>query len=206
MSRMPQPFRILFVCTGNMCRSPLAELLARARLAASGAVGVEVESAGTHGVSGAPVHPDTAEVLMRLGGDPAGFIARRLTKEMVDSADLVLTATREHRDFVAAMCQQADGRVFTILEFCALASAVSAASLTPASDAGDRARALMTAVAPLRRGMDAEPAGVLDIADPVGRPMAVQEAAAAAIARALDCPLRLIAGQPQGSARDGGSP
>ncbi|MGE5289863.1 MAG: hypothetical protein ACM3ML_22280 [Micromonosporaceae bacterium] len=202
---MRQPFRILFVCTGNMCRSPLAERLARARLAASGVVGVEVESAGTHGVSGAPVHPDTAEVLMRLGGDPAGFVARRLTKEMADVADLVLTATREHRDFVSATCLEAAGRVFTILEFCALAGAVSPASLAPAREAGDRARALMAAVAPLRHGTDAEPAGALDIADPVGRPMAAQEAAAAVIARALDCPLSLIAGQPQGSTRRGGS-
>lgn len=205
-----QPFRILFVCTGNMCRSPLAERLARARLAAAvegraEAVAVEVESAGTHGVTGAPVHPDTAEILRELGGDPEGFTARALTKEMVGAADLILTATRAHRDFVAATRPGAAARTFTILEFCALARAVRPAAIARAADAGARARALTAAVAALRDGMNHRPSGGtgrhpgasrLDIPDPVGRPMAVQRATAAAIAQALDVPLGLIAGAP----------
>jgi low molecular weight protein-tyrosine phosphatase len=195
---MRQPFRILFVCTGNMCRSPLAERLARARLLGRGAVAVEVMSAGTHAVVGAPVHSDTADVLLRLGGDPAGFTARQLTEEIIGSADLILTATAAHREFVVAMCPGAVGRAFTILEFCALAATVPAASVKAAADAPGRARALTAAVSALRREMADVPPGGLDIPDPVGRPMAVQEATALAIARALDRPLALIAGDAHG--------
>ncbi len=193
---MRQPFRILFVCTGNMCRSPLAERLARARLLANGAAAIEVASAGTHAVVGAPVHPDTAAVLRRLGADPAGFAARQLTGEMAGSADLILTATAAHREFVTGMRQDAAERAYTILEFCALAGAVSVASVAPVGVAPDRARALTAAVAASRSRLAGEPPGGLDIPDPVGRPMAVQESTGLTIERALHRTLTLIAGGP----------
>src|SRR4051812_10984921 len=76
------PFTVLFVCTGNICRSPVAERVARAFLdAALGAEAacIHLGSAGTRAVVGSGVHPDSAAVLAGLGGKPAGFAARQLT-------------------------------------------------------------------------------------------------------------------------------
>ncbi len=193
---MRQPFRILFVCTGNMCRSPLAERLTRASLARTGTAGIDASSAGTHAVVGAPIHPDSAVVLQRLGGDPAGFIARQLTKQIVDNADLILAAARPHREIVAALCPDATARTFTLREFAALAAAVPPGGISELDDPGGRARALTAAAAPLRGQLAAWPRERLDVADPVGRPMAMQEATARAIAEALTGPLSLLAGTP----------
>jgi protein-tyrosine-phosphatase len=193
---MRQPFVILFVCTGNMCRSPLAERLARAWLTRAGTLGVAASSAGTHAVVGAPMHPDSAAVLRRLRGDPDGFVARQLTEEIADDADLILTAARVHREIVAELCPAAGARTFTLREFAALAATVPVGDIAGIDDVAARARALTTAAAPLRYRLAAWPPHELDVPDPVGQPMAVQEGTALAIAAAIAGPLGLIAGTP----------
>ena len=73
-------FRVLVVCTGNICRSPMAEHLLRAGLAARGVEGVEVSSAGTHGLVGEPVQQHASAVLTERGIDHSAFAARRLIR------------------------------------------------------------------------------------------------------------------------------
>ena len=97
--------RLPFVCTGNLCRSPLAEGLTRAWPARASAVSprdVEVLSAGTDAPAGEPVDVRSAAALVRLGGDPAGLRATPLTAEPARSADLVLAMTRRHLRVVLA--------------------------------------------------------------------------------------------------------
>lgn len=122
---MPVPsFRILVVCTGNICRSPLAERLLRTRLDARlGEDGpqVVVGSAGARGLDRSPMDRHAAAELRRLGGDPDEFSSRPLTDVHVTEADLVLTATREHRSAVLSRFPEALRRTFTLLEFAALA-------------------------------------------------------------------------------------
>jgi protein-tyrosine phosphatase len=109
--------RVLVVCEGNMCRSPLAERLFAARLP-----GVEVSSAGTHaGGVGAPMDPQAAAELVRLGGSAEGFRASRVTVRELDEADLVLTATTRIRARVLGLSPRAMRRTFTLLEFAGLA-------------------------------------------------------------------------------------
>jgi low molecular weight protein-tyrosine phosphatase len=197
---MRQPFRILFVCTGNMCRSPLAERLTASWLARVGppaANAIGVASAGTHAVVGAAMYPDTAAVLRRLGGDPAGFAARQLTGQIIDAADLILTAARAHREIAGELLPAAAARTFTLREFAALAAATGHRGGTETAEAGDvaaRARALTAAAALARGELAGWPPSKIDVPDPVGQPMAVQEAAAALIADAIAGPLGLIAG------------
>jgi protein-tyrosine phosphatase len=69
-------FTVLVICTGNICRSPLAERLLRARIATD--ADIRVESAGTHGLTGRPIDRDSATALRELGVDPDGHEARRL--------------------------------------------------------------------------------------------------------------------------------
>ncbi len=184
-----------------MCRSPLAELLARGWLArgwlARGEMAaIDVSSAGTHAVVGAPMYHETAAVLRSLGGDPAGFVARQLTRQIADEAELILTAARSHREIVAELCPGAAVRTFTLREFAGLAAAVPAGDIIRIDDAAARARALTAAATPLRDQLAAWPPDKLDVPDPVGQPMAVQEATALVIAGAIAVPLGLIAGAP----------
>lgn len=110
---MADRFDLLFVCTGNICRSPTAELYAAHHLDPER---FRVHSAGTHGLDGWPIEPSAARRLADLGIGCDAFRARRLTAEMVERADLVLTATRVHRDQVVALVPDARGRTFTMRE------------------------------------------------------------------------------------------
>lgn len=88
---------ILFVCTGNTCRSPLAEALLRQKLEERGLAGVSVASAGTGAWDGAPASEGAYLVALEHGLDLSAHRARLLTKELVQGADMVLTMARHHR-------------------------------------------------------------------------------------------------------------
>lgn len=90
-------FRVLVVCTGNMCRSPMAEVLLRAALEDNGADDVIVESAGTGAWDGAPASEGAYLVSLEHGFDLSSHRARMLTRELVQAADLILTMSRHHR-------------------------------------------------------------------------------------------------------------
>ena len=79
---------ILFVCTGNICRSPMGEALLRHSLTAAGA-DHPVASAGTHAMDGGPATGHGIEVLGDRGIDLTGHLSRHLNAEIVDGADLI---------------------------------------------------------------------------------------------------------------------
>jgi protein-tyrosine phosphatase len=193
---LQETYRILIVCTGNICRSPFAERLLRARLherLGADAASIEVSSAGTWGLVDEPMQAESAETLLRYGGDPDGFAARALTPEQIEEADLVLGLTREHRSKVVMMSPRATGRTVTLLEYARLLSGVTAADL-PASDGGLVARLrAVTELAFSRRGYVAldDPADD-DVPDPYGGKMAGYERAAELIDAAIAVPLALL--------------
>ena len=95
--------RILFVCTGNTCRSPLAEAIARRILSDAGKSNVIVESAGTNAWDGSPASDEALLVGVERNIDLSGHRSRRLTPEMVEQADLVLVMSPEHLTRVREM-------------------------------------------------------------------------------------------------------
>ena len=185
-------FDLLFVCTGNICRSPVAHLMAQYELRER--IGDDsrrftVHSAGTHGLVGHPINPPAAASVPHLAS--GAFRARLLTRELVENADLVLTATRQHRSAAVTLVPRASSRVFTIREFARLVAQVDPAVL-PDGDPVARARALVPAAA-AKRGTAYVPAHEDDVDDPYGGPPSEFTTCAAAIAAALRGPLDAIA-------------
>jgi protein-tyrosine phosphatase len=88
--------KILFVCTGNICRSPIAERMLRLRSDELG-LGLSVSSAGTRALNGKAMHLESQRVLLERGIDASDFRSRMLTEAIAGDADLVLGMTREHR-------------------------------------------------------------------------------------------------------------
>lgn len=115
-ARGPEPLRVLFVCTANICRSAWLEQAARGLASA----GIEFSSAGTHGFD---AHPMDAVMSGTLDAADDDFRSRRLTREIIDQADLVLTAERSHRAFILEEHPQALRKVFTLGQFARAAEA-----------------------------------------------------------------------------------
>ena len=163
------PFRLLLVCTGNVCRSPMAERLLVAGLAersSEGGRGVEVSSAGTRALAGEAMTPETADLVSRHGGDPAGHRARQVTPQLLAEADLVLALTREHRAAVAQLHPPVLRRVLALREAARLAVLVPPESLPEGEEV--RWRALVPALLAARGTAPARP-GEDDVVDPYRR-------------------------------------
>ncbi len=161
-------FTILTVCTANICRSPLMELLFRKELDTSV---YEVGSAGVRGFVNSPMDPQAAEQAVRFGTDPTAFKSRPITEDMIKVSGLILTATREHRSSVLTMSPMALRRTFTLLEFAQLAAAYSGEPLPELiSDAG-RHRSKAT--------------GELDIGDPFSQGILVHQQVAERVVRSV---------------------
>ncbi|MEJ2887797.1 arsenate reductase/protein-tyrosine-phosphatase family protein [Actinomycetospora aeridis] len=145
----PRRFRLLFVCTGNICRSPFARFHARAllemRLGPRWASWFDVASGGTGAVVGAEMHPLSRAQLGPLAQHPdvAAFRARQIPARDVELADLVLTVSRSHRSAVLELEPRALRSTFTMPEFARLLEGVDHAALP--TDPRERAHALVAA-------------------------------------------------------------
>jgi protein-tyrosine-phosphatase len=174
------PLRVLFVCTANISRSPFLELTARS-LAGEGA-DVVFASAGTHGFDAHAM--DEAMVPLLPSGAAAEHASRRLTREMLAEADVVLTAEAAHRTFILEEFPQHFRKVFTVGQF--------AASIADHPDL--TGRELVAAAASRRTPARPEH----DIADPYRRGDVAAAAAADTMSRMLMVIVPRLAGDTHG--------
>jgi protein-tyrosine-phosphatase len=157
---------ILVVCTGNICRSPIAEgFLRRDLLRRFGPDGPSVSSAGIHAWEGNEVSDGSVLAAAERGTDIAGHRARQVTPHLVRSADLVLCMASEHRYAVSELIPEASERAFTLKELVRLLEArpSNGTATTLADRVSDAAEARS-------KGFASNPYDE-DIADPLGQPM-----------------------------------
>ncbi|WP_240747149.1 low molecular weight phosphatase family protein [Microbacterium sp. K24] len=187
---------ILTVCTGNICRSPLAEVLLRTRLEP---LGVRVHSAGTHALVGHGMPEPALELAVQAGADPeaaAAHHARYLVEPLLADADLILTMAREHRSHVVKMMPNRLRRTFTIREFARLASTLTTEDARAAADAAggsphERLAAVLRGVVD-QRGLTASTADDDDVIDPYRRSRETYERSASQLVPPLDEVERIV--------------
>ncbi|WP_207908851.1 hypothetical protein [Pseudonocardia endophytica] len=166
-------FRVLFVCTGNICRSPSAEILTRhllrGRLGGREAARFDVRSAGVQAVVGSGIHPMARAQLAPWGLDDAhsaGFVARQLRGDVLAGVDLVLGATPRHRSAILEEFPHLLDRTFSLREFARLAAELPRETLPP--DAVARGHSVVAGARGMRGRVPAPDDD--DIPDPMGGP------------------------------------
>jgi protein-tyrosine phosphatase len=152
-----EPFGVLFVCTGNICRSPTAEALARRELARYPGVPLEVSSAGSHALEGNPAASRSMLAASTRGASLERHFARELTRRRVRSAGLILCMAAEHRPFVLSYDRSAANRTFLLATFARVAGEWDWLAGSPAE--------LVALAAEHGRELDGD-----DVDDPLGHP------------------------------------
>ena len=157
--------RVHFVCTGNICRSPMAEYLLRAELEERDCNGVEVDSSGTWASDGQPATSSAVDTLAALGVDLGPHRARSFDPDFVEAADIVVVMTSVHEREVLEVSPRAAPKLVLLKE---LAEMKAAAGSLDGSDAVTRLEVLLGATRPERRR-------ALDVDDPMGLPVTAYE-------------------------------
>lgn len=190
---------VIFVCTGNICRSPLAEQLLRSWL---GDVDIVISSAGTRARGGLEMTAQSAQIAVALGARGEQVKAHRsrlLLRDMLSSSDLVIAMAREHRRAIVELNPSSVGRTFTLRELSRLMDGVTDESLdNVACTAADpeartaRLSAMLTMIASQRGAVPPSEATDDDVIDPYRRSQRTYELSASQLATALPAVERLV--------------
>ena len=112
---------VLFVCSGNICRSPMAIEYFRHAVAREGLAGITIDSAGTLGIEGARASDEAIEAMAEIGVDLSQHRSKGLTAEMFDVADIVVAMSHDHLVAMAHFFPEGHGERFLLRAFQASA-------------------------------------------------------------------------------------
>jgi protein-tyrosine phosphatase len=188
----PGPGRVLFVCSGNLCRSPMAQGLLSAQLRSRGS-SVVVSSAGTIARAGELMQSKAAHQLCLRQAALPDFRTATLDADMIIEADLILTATRVHRASVVTLDTTSVGRTFTLAELARLLTD------TPIPPSPVSAAALAAAAAARRGQVQPAIGDSDDLQDPYGGSRTAFERCARRIEELLRVPAKWLGGSGSGS-------
>lgn len=161
---------VLVICTGNVCRSPIAEGFLRAALDDRWAERApSVSSAGTAGWEGAGAMPESITSAAERGVDISTHVARRLAAEQVREADVLIAMADEHRRAISWEVPDAASKTFTLKELVRLLEALPAPDPDIPPEVGLRERVL-EADSLRRAGFAGNPLDE-DVVDPLGLPL-----------------------------------
>lgn len=169
---------ILVVCTGNICRSPMAEGFVRRELEERfGSQAPSVGSAGTWGSDGNPAMPEAVAAAAERGADIRSHGATYLEPEVILPAALIIGMTGDHREAVGQMVPQAAGRTFTLKELVRLLDALPRSGAATSSPREEMVARVTAADALRGSGFVGNPLDE-DVVDPLGTPMDTYRAVA----------------------------
>src|SRR5690625_4083506 len=154
-------FTIMTVCTGNICRSPLAEQLLRARIGTPH----QFLSSGLHAVPGAAMDENSATQSLKYGGSPGG-ISTQIEEDLVNQSDLILTMTQQQRDTLVSLFPLAVRKTYTLGEFAKILVTYPEALQNDGDDPFSPTNPFMRA-SRFRGFLPLEPHD--DVADPIGQ-------------------------------------
>lgn len=169
---------IMFVCTGNICRSPMGELLMKRYLEGTS---ITVSSSGTRGLTNHSIDPSSGRLMAGVGISSSEFRSRRLTRDMARSADLVLCFEKAQRQQIVVLEPIAVRYTFLVNEFADMCRYCAEHGLVQGLTIQNRLQSVIDASAIVRASL-AQPH---DIADPIGQPFDRFQAAADQTNRAL---------------------
>lgn len=172
---------MLVVCTGNVCRSPYIERRLRSVLVG---IDVHVSSAGTAALVGQPMSPGSARLLAESGIAHEDFVARQLTTQLVEDADLIIGAGRDHIGAAAQLSPKALQRGLALLDLADLLADADPGSITPTSGR-ERGEQIAQLARTRRPEIPARSADNATIVDPYGRGEGAYRQMADQIAQAL---------------------
>lgn len=115
-------FQIGFVCSGNICRSPMAEYMFKSIIPPNWQNMTKIESAGTLGIIGAPAADEAIEVLREIKIDLASHRSQGIDLEWLKGMDIVFVMSQEHIEFIDQEYPQEKSKVFRLREYAQNAS------------------------------------------------------------------------------------
>lgn len=110
-------FNILFVCSGNSCRTPMAEGLMKTKIPPALTGKVSVASAGTLGIYGAPATDHAVQVASEFGADVSDHRSQGISAELAQWADIIFAMSFEHREFLQRHFPRSRDNVFLLRSF-----------------------------------------------------------------------------------------